>query len=133
MSSKEFHNTLIGLRIRCHGSTSRLHETNATSQGSVYQILNDNQTIEDNQNVTLKTSNIDSNCVDKFKYDGGVASTNNQTDRALYDTGKQFTSSGPAPFSGDILSDPELLWTEDVWDETSFIEAKRRYEITCHS
>jgi hypothetical protein len=42
--------------------------------------------------------------------------------------GKSFTSAGPAPLpdSGNILDDPELLWTEDTWDEHRTREAEER-------
>ena len=30
-------------------------------------------------------------------------------------TGSIFSAAGPAPFQGDILERPDLVWTEDVW------------------
>lgn len=43
--------------------------------------------------------------------------------------GTEFTSKGPAPYIGDILSDPELLWTEDsALDEERIQEAQLRIE-----
>lgn len=40
--------------------------------------------------------------------------------------GTALTSAGPAPYAGDILDDPELLWTEDVWDEGRVEDAKQK-------
>lgn len=40
--------------------------------------------------------------------------------------GKTLTISGPAPFQGNILDDPELLWTEDHWDTLKEEAAKER-------
>lgn len=40
--------------------------------------------------------------------------------------GDKFSSAGPAPFKGDILDDPDLLWTEDVWSEEKVLEAQER-------
>lgn len=36
---------------------------------------------------------------------------------AYDDTGRKFSSQGPAAYQGDILEDPTLLWTDDLWDE----------------
>ena len=44
----------------------------------------------------------------------------------LYYVGKSLTHQGPAPYSGDILQDPELLWTEDRWDEGRVREAEHK-------
>lgn len=30
-------------------------------------------------------------------------------------TGSVMTSSGPAPYTGDILANPELVWMDDEW------------------
>lgn len=40
--------------------------------------------------------------------------------------GTAFTKLGPAAYAGDILDDPELLWTEDVWNEVREEEAQRK-------
>jgi SAM-dependent methyltransferase len=40
--------------------------------------------------------------------------------------GTAFTSQGPAPYAGDILDDPELLWTEDVWDDKRVADARNK-------
>eukprot|EP01032_Pedospumella_encystans_P011779 gene11779-13672_t len=40
--------------------------------------------------------------------------------------GAALTSEGPAPYSGDILEDPDLLWTDDVWNEEREKEAKTK-------
>jgi SAM-dependent methyltransferase len=40
--------------------------------------------------------------------------------------GTAFTSQGPAPYAGDILDDPELLWTEDVWDDKRVADARSK-------
>lgn len=40
--------------------------------------------------------------------------------------GTAFTKAGPAPYVGDILDDPELLWTDDVWNEDREVEAQRK-------
>lgn len=40
--------------------------------------------------------------------------------------GAALTSQGPAPYSGDILEDPDLLWTDDVWNEDREKEAKTK-------
>lgn len=57
----------------------------------------------------------------------------NQESTAVVDTadaphiqGTVFTKLGPAPYAGDILDDPELLWTEDVWNEERSAEAHRK-------
>lgn len=31
--------------------------------------------------------------------------------------GSVFSAAGPVPYQGDILENPELVWSEDVWDE----------------
>lgn len=31
--------------------------------------------------------------------------------------GSVFSSDGPVPYQGDILENPDLVWSEDVWDE----------------
>lgn len=35
----------------------------------------------------------------------------------LSSQGSMFSKDGPAPFAGDILDHPDLLWTDDVWNE----------------
>ncbi len=40
--------------------------------------------------------------------------------------GAALTSQGPAPYSGDILEDPDLLWTDDVWNEEREKEARTK-------
>lgn len=40
--------------------------------------------------------------------------------------GTAFTKLGPAAYAGDILDDPELLWTEDVWNDDREEEAQRK-------
>jgi SAM-dependent methyltransferase len=40
--------------------------------------------------------------------------------------GVAFTNLGPAAYTGDILEDPELLWTEDVWSEEREEEARSK-------
>lgn len=40
--------------------------------------------------------------------------------------GGAFTKAGPAPFSGDILQNPHLVWTEDEWNEEREAEALKR-------
>lgn len=42
--------------------------------------------------------------------------------------GKQFSIEGPASYQGDILDDPELLWSEDVWTAEKEEEAKQRLQ-----
>jgi SAM-dependent methyltransferase len=37
-----------------------------------------------------------------------------------------FTNLGPAAYTGDILEDPDLLWTEDVWNEEREEEARSK-------
>lgn len=44
----------------------------------------------------------------------------------LYGKGSAFTSAGPAPLVGDILEHPELVWTEDSWNEDKEERAKKR-------
>jgi hypothetical protein len=43
--------------------------------------------------------------------------------------GKSLTKLGPASFIGDILDDPELLWTEDVWDEQRYKVAHEKINL----
>ena len=40
--------------------------------------------------------------------------------------GAAFTSEGPAPYAGSILEDPDLLWTDDVWNEEREEEARAK-------
>jgi len=40
--------------------------------------------------------------------------------------GAAFTSQGPAPYAGSILEDPDLLWTDDVWNEEREVEARTK-------
>lgn len=40
--------------------------------------------------------------------------------------GQLFSSSGPAPFKGDILNDPECVWSEDVWHDDDTLDAEQR-------
>lgn len=42
--------------------------------------------------------------------------------------GTSFTSEGPDEYVGNILEHPDLLWTEDLWDEFRVQDAKRRIE-----
>lgn len=44
------------------------------------------------------------------------------------ESGRVFTSAGPEEYKGDILEHPELLWTEDQWDEVRVQEANSRIE-----
>eukprot|EP01039_Chlorochromonas_danica_P001295 gene1295-1413_t len=41
-------------------------------------------------------------------------------------SGTVFSNQGPAPYKGDILEDPQLLWTEDVWTSEKEIQAKEK-------
>lgn len=36
-------------------------------------------------------------------------------DSSVLEKGKQFTAEGPAPYTGDILENAELVWADDVW------------------
>ena len=40
--------------------------------------------------------------------------------------GQRFSSSGPASFKGDILNDPECVWSEDVWQDEDTLDAEQR-------
>lgn len=40
--------------------------------------------------------------------------------------GTALTSEGPAPYQGNILDDPELLWTDDVWRDEDTTDAEER-------
>jgi 2-polyprenyl-3-methyl-5-hydroxy-6-metoxy-1,4-benzoquinol methylase len=40
--------------------------------------------------------------------------------------GSAMTSLGPAPYMGDILENPDILWTEDIWTESRKADAKQR-------
>eukprot|EP01038_Epipyxis_sp_PR26KG_P012649 gene12649-16958_t len=42
--------------------------------------------------------------------------------------GTAFTSIGPSPYVGNILDHPDLLWTDDHWDDDREEEAKVRLE-----
>jgi len=42
---------------------------------------------------------------------------------ASINKGSMFSKEGPAPYSGDILEQPDLIWTEDVWDKSKEEEA----------
>jgi hypothetical protein len=57
------------------------------------------------------------------KKDLGAGHINDNSGR-----GKSFTSAGPAPLpvTGSILDDPDLLWTDDTWDEERVNEAVNR-------
>eukprot|EP01033_Poteriospumella_lacustris_P005824 gene5824-4180_t len=36
-------------------------------------------------------------------------------DSSVLEKGKQFTAEGPAPYTGDILENSELVWADDAW------------------
>jgi methyltransferase-like protein 6 len=40
--------------------------------------------------------------------------------------GKGFTTAGPAAFQGNILDKPDLVWTEDEWNDSRVLEAEDR-------
>lgn len=40
--------------------------------------------------------------------------------------GRLLSADGPAPYQGNILDDPDLLWTDDQWDQTKFAQAQQR-------
>lgn len=40
--------------------------------------------------------------------------------------GVQFSSLGPSEYKGDILENPDLLWTEDKWDSDKEVQALKR-------
>lgn len=40
---------------------------------------------------------------------------NSNKDASLLERGKQFTAEGPAPYTGDILENSDLVWADDVW------------------
>ena len=46
--------------------------------------------------------------------------------RSIVSKGEAFTNQGPAPYGGDILEDPDLVWTEDVWDDEREEEAQSK-------
>jgi len=48
------------------------------------------------------------------------------TDVSAPNKGAAFTSEGPAPYAGSILEDPDLLWTDDVWNEEREEEARAK-------
>ena len=43
--------------------------------------------------------------------------------------GEAFTKLGPAPYAGSILDDPELLWTDDIWNEEREKEAQSKLSL----
>jgi 2-polyprenyl-3-methyl-5-hydroxy-6-metoxy-1,4-benzoquinol methylase len=76
---------------------------------------------------SIATSNAVTDCHDKSAK-GLSSSTMTRDDVPVDDRGYQLTSSGPAsyPSSGNILDNPDLLWTEDQWDADRYEEAKQR-------
>jgi len=51
-----------------------------------------------------------------------------ETNVVLKPDGTALTKAGPAPYptTGNILDDPELLWTEDCWDDDDTADAEQR-------
>lgn len=45
---------------------------------------------------------------------------------SLLNQGKSLTCDGPAPYIGNILDNPDLIWTEDVWTDERFQEATQK-------
>ena len=41
---------------------------------------------------------------------------------------KQFTKAGPGKYIGNILDSPDLVWTDDLWDENRIQDAHSRLE-----
>jgi methyltransferase-like protein 6 len=73
---------------------------------------------KDDSIANIKHSNTSSESA-KEKNPDNSAFTEQKNLKETYST---FTADGPAPYQGDILEDPNLLWTEDVW--TSEKESK---------
>jgi hypothetical protein len=44
----------------------------------------------------------------------------------MHNPGSFLTASGPAPFNGDILNTPDVVWTEDHWDDKRVQDALSR-------
>ena len=47
----------------------------------------------------------------------------------VHKQGEEFTSQGPAPYAGSILDNPELLWTDDIWNEEREKEAQSKLSL----
>jgi 2-polyprenyl-3-methyl-5-hydroxy-6-metoxy-1,4-benzoquinol methylase len=69
----------------------------------------------------------------QFEYGCDLLNVTNVNDSDVEDTkfkhvtnGSVMTSLGPAPYMGDILENPDILWTEDVWTASREVEAKQR-------
>ena len=53
--------------------------------------------------------------------DGQVVQVEVDTER-----GRCFSASGPALYAGNILNDPECVWSEDVWQDEDTFDAEQR-------
>lgn len=70
---------------------------------------------------------LESESIDDRKQDDIRVEFDNDEEDSI-EKGTKFSAEGPAPFVGDILEQPDLLWTEDTWNSEKEEMARQRIQ-----
>jgi methyltransferase-like protein 6 len=117
-----FYNTVINCErnriLLLVGLMNKMISSEFSTAVALYQLLI-------KEELTLQTREISStNIQTPESCQTGENDQEEVNDFVIDSKGSVFSANGPAPYQGDILENPELLWTDDVWTKEKEENAK---------